>query len=102
MALEAFVPGTLFLWTGVAAGIVGLLLLIFPEIAWEYQLMVFALVSVVTVVGWRAYHRKHPTQTDRPTLNRRGEQYIGRILELDQGIVNGTGKVKVDDTTGKG
>ncbi len=101
IVLEVFAPGTLFLWIGVAAGVVGLLLLIFPDIAWEHQLMVFAVLSVATVVGWRAYHRKHPTQTDRPTLNRRGEQYIGRILELDQGIVNGTGKVKVDDTTWK-
>ncbi len=101
MVLEVFAPGTLFLWIGVAAGVVGLLLLVFPEIAWQHQFMVFAAVAVVTVVGWRIYHRKHPTQTDRPTLNRRGEQYVGRILELDQGIVNGSGKVRVDDSTWK-
>lgn len=101
IVLEVFAPGTLFLWTGVAAGVVGLLLLVFPEISWQNQFVVFAAVSVVSVVAWRLYHRRHPTQTDRPTLNRRAEQYVGRVLDLDQGIVNGTGKVRVDDTTWK-
>lgn len=39
--------------------------------------------------------------TDVPALNRRGEQYIGRVFTLTEPIVNGVGKVKVDDTTWK-
>ena len=39
--------------------------------------------------------------TDQPALNRRGEQYIGRTLTLDEPIVNGQGKIRVDDTTWK-
>ena len=32
-------------------------------------------------------------------LNRRGEQYVGRRLTLDEPIVNGRGQVKVDNST---
>jgi membrane protein implicated in regulation of membrane protease activity len=58
-------------------------------------------LSVGAVVGWRIYHKAHPTETDLPTLNRRGEQYIGRHLTLDAAILNRTGKVRLDDTTWK-
>ena len=44
---------------------------------------------------------RHPTETDQPRLNRRGEQYIGRTFTLDEPIVNGLGKIRVDDSTWK-
>jgi hypothetical protein len=86
---------------GVAAGIVGPILLIFADLGWEYQFLIFALFTVVTAVGWRAYLRRHPTESDRPTLNRRGEQYVGRTFTLEDAIVNGQGKITVDDSTWK-
>ena len=39
-----------------------------------------------------------PAVTDQPTLNRRGEQYAGRLLTLVEPIDNGYGVVRVDDT----
>ncbi|MCK4710234.1 MAG: NfeD family protein, partial [Gammaproteobacteria bacterium] len=39
--------------------------------------------------------------SDHPTLNRRGEQYVGRTFTLDEPIVNGMGKIRVDDSTWK-
>ena len=101
VVIETFAPGAIFLWMGVAAGIVGLILLIFADLGWEYQFLIFALFTVVSVVGWRAYLRRHPTETDKPTLNRRGEQYVGRTFTLKEAIVNGQGKITVDDSTWK-
>ena len=101
IVIEALVPGALFLWMGVAAGVVGLVVLIFPDLDWQYQLLLFALFAVVSAFGWRAYQRRHPTKTDRPTLNRRGEQYVGRTFDLTAAIVNGQGKIHVDDSTWK-
>ncbi len=101
VVIETFAPGAIFLWMGVAAGIVGLILLIFADLGWEYQFLIFALFTVVTAVGWRAYLRRHPTESDRPTLNRRGEQYVGRTFTLEDAIVNGQGKITVDDSTWK-
>jgi len=99
--LELFLPGAFFLWMGIAAGVVGMILLISPEMGWQYQFIVFAVVSVVSIVVWRIYLNKHPTVTDKPTLNMRGEQYVGRVFTLAEPIVNGIGKLKVDDTMWK-
>jgi len=53
------------------------------------------------VLVGRAWLRRRPIETDHPTLNRRGEQYVGRRFTLDEPIVNGVGKLRVDDTTWK-
>lgn len=99
--LEIFSPAAFFLWMGIAAGVVGLLLLMFPEMGWALQILAFAVFSVVSIVLGRSYLKRHPIETDQPTLNRRGEQYVGRVFTLDNGVVNGVGKIRVDDTTWK-
>ncbi len=101
VVIEVFAPGTVALWMAVSAAVVGLLLLAFPDLTWQTQFMVFAILSVATVIGWRAYQLRYPTVSDQPTLNRRGEQYIGRVFTLDEAIVNGSGKIHVDDTMWK-
>ncbi len=99
--LEVLSPGAFFLWLAISAGIVGILLLINPEMAWEYQILAFALFSVVSIALWRIYIKRHPIETDQPRLNRRGEQYVGRSFNLEQPVVNGQGKIRVDDSTWK-
>ena len=37
-------------------------------------------------------------RSDHPTLNRRGEQYIGQVFVLDTAIARRFGKVRVGDT----
>jgi len=98
---EVFAPGTVALWMAVSAAVVGLLLLAVPDLTWQTQFLVFAVLSVATVIGWRAYQLRFPTVSDQPTLNRRGEQYVGRTFTLTEAIVNGTGKIHVDDTMWK-
>ncbi|MGQ0675730.1 MAG: NfeD family protein [Rhodospirillales bacterium] len=99
MVAELLVPGVFLLWLGIAAGVTGLVALAAPGLWWQAQAILFAGLSVASVWGWREYQRRHPTETDRPTLNRRAEQYVGRRLTLDQPIVNGRGHVRVDDST---
>jgi membrane protein implicated in regulation of membrane protease activity len=101
LIVEVAAPGAFFLWMGVSAGITGLVLLVFPSMGWEYQFLIFALFSVVSIVAWRRYQKARPIETDKPALNRRGEQYIGRTLTLAEPIVNGIGKVKLSDTIWK-
>ena len=98
IGLEMVAPGTFFLWMGVAAGVVGALLLFLPDITWQAQFLMFAVLSVITIFGWRTWQKMHPVETDHPLLNRRAEQYIGRIITLDSPLNNGRGKAKVDDT----
>lgn len=101
LVIETFAPGAIFLWLGMAAGAVGLVLLVLPGLAWEYQFLIFALGTVLSAVGWRAYVKRHPAVSDRPALNRRGAQYVGRTFTLEEAIVNGHGKIRVDDSTWK-
>jgi len=101
LIVEMAAPGAFFLWMGVSAGITGLILLVFPSMGWEYQFLFFALFSVVSILVWRRYLKSRPITTDKPTLNRRGEQYVGRTLTLAEPIINGIGKVKLADTIWK-
>ena len=100
MAIEALLPGFFFLWMGVAALLVGLTLTVLP-LDWTYQVMLFAVLSVGSIAAWQIRLRRHPTQTADPLLNRRGHQYVGRVFTLDAPIVNGHGKIRVDDSTWK-
>jgi membrane protein implicated in regulation of membrane protease activity len=101
IVLEVFSPGAFFLWMAVSAGIVGFVLLVVPDVSWEIQVLTFALFSVASIVVWRLYLVKSPTKSDQPRLNRRGEQYVDRVFTLTDAVVNGQGKIKVDDTTWK-
>ena len=89
------------MWLGIAAAAVGLILLVFPDLGIETQLVLFAIASIVSVIAWRKYRETRPFVTDQPNLNRRGHQYIGRVFSLTSPIDNGVGKVTVDDSTWK-
>ncbi len=99
--LEIISPAVFFLWMGISAGVVGLLVLLFPSLGWELQLLLFSIFSVASIALWRNYLKKHPTESDQPSLNRRGEQYVGRTFTLEEPVVNGFGKIRVDDSTWK-
>ncbi len=49
--LEVLSPGAFFLWLAISAGIVGVLVLLNPGMTWEYQILAFALFSVVSITG---------------------------------------------------
>jgi len=101
LILELTAPAFFFLWLGIAAAAVGLILLVFPSLSLEIQLVLFGITSIVAVLAWRKYREIRPLTTDQPNLNRRGHQYIGRVFSLSHPITNGVGKVTVDDSTWK-
>jgi membrane protein implicated in regulation of membrane protease activity len=99
---EVLTMSFFFLWLGAAAIFVGIITFIAPDIAWEVQLGLWALMSVLDIFMWRVYRKKNPKkETDEPNLNRRGDQYVGRVFTLEEPIENGFGKVKVDDSIWK-
>ena len=99
--LEILMPGAYFLWMGVSAIFVGALMYVFPEMVFLVQILIFAVLSVISVVMYKSYRKKNPIVTDEPALNRRGEKYIDQKFTLTEPIVNGEGKIKVDDSTWK-
>src|SRR4029079_1529587 len=96
-ALESIVPGVHFVWFGIAAVIVGALGLTI-DIAWEWQLITFAIISCITVFLARRYAAPDMAASDQPDLNVRAAQYIGRVVTVEQAITDGRGKVRVGDT----
>ena len=98
VAVEVLAPSTVLLWPGIAAVIVGIVLLAGAGIGWQMQVLIFAFLSVTSLVGWRAYSRTRPLRTDDANLNRRGQQCVGRTYILEEPIVNGRGKLKAEGT----
>ncbi|PCH57286.1 MAG: hypothetical protein COC15_01390 [Legionellales bacterium] len=86
------------LWLGVCAAMVGGILQINPSLSWELQLLIFAVGSIACIAFWHFYLKKYPTKSDKPNLNRRSEQYIGRTFTLTTAISNGRGKIAVGDS----
>lgn len=101
MVLEMLAPSTFFLWMGLAAMAVGGLLWLIPGMDWQTQIILFGVLSIVAIGLGRRYVKKHPIETDRPTLNVRGAQNMGRHMTLDTPIVNGVGRARLDDTIWK-
>jgi len=99
LILELTSPIFFFLWIGIAAAAVGFLLLLLPWISLEVQLVSFGVMSVAAVFAWRKYRETHPPESEQPLLNQRGLQYNNRVFTLEEPIINGVGKVVVDDST---
>lgn len=99
LLVEVMAAGFFFLWLAVAAAITGLVLLVYPALDWQYQLMLFSGLAVISIAAFRYYQRSNPETTDQPALNRRGEQYVGRSFTLEQPIINNVGVIRVDDTS---
>ncbi len=104
MALETVVPGVHLLWFGLSAVVVGALALALSALGhaelftWPWQLVAFAIVSVMTVFWVRGVARQEQAATDAPDLNVRGAQYVGRLVTVEEAITSGRGRVRVGDT----
>lgn len=101
LAIELLAPGFFFLWMAASAFVVGCLLWLAPALDIQVQVSVFSVLSVVFIGLWRIYGKQHSIATDHPLLNKRGQQYVGRVFNLYRPIENGEGKIKVDDSIWK-
>ncbi|MEX2166936.1 MAG: NfeD family protein [Methyloceanibacter sp.] len=95
--LELISPGIFFMWFGVAAAITGLIVFRY-DMSWQWQLVSFAALSLVTVLLANRYLRRNPLESERPLLNERAVQLVGQSFELLDPIVDGRGSIKTGDT----
>jgi len=98
LVLELVVPAMFFLWLGVSALVTALVLYLFPEISWQVQFLLFSVLSVASILLSRRFFSNKQIDTELPNLNRRGQQYVGRVFTLVEPITNGYGKISVDDS----
>lgn len=102
LALELVVPGFFLIWIGAAAAVLGALSLALWGTSfwgWHVQLLLFAALSVAFALAGRKFYSGRDAKTDEPWLNRRGESLVGRTATLAEPILEGRGRIKLDDTT---
>jgi membrane protein implicated in regulation of membrane protease activity len=96
-AAEMAIPGVFLIWMAGAAIITGV-------IAWQLdisvplQIVIFAVLSIVSVTLGRRYLRSHPVEGADPLLNRRGAQLVGQTGVVTAAIDGGTGRVRHGDS----
>ncbi len=100
LGVEILAPGFFFLWLGIAALTVGLSTLVIAW-PWQFQIISFAILSVVSAfAGKKVFGYADDSEpSDDPHLNKRGSRLEGRTLVLVEALENGSGRVKVDDST---
>jgi inner membrane protein len=99
MGLELLAPGVFLLWLGLAAVATGMLDWAF-DLSWQAAAICFAMLSVASVLLGRAVTR-HPEEEDAgpSALNRRGHALVGHVFTLETPIVEGSGRIRVDDSS---
>jgi membrane protein implicated in regulation of membrane protease activity len=99
LIVELLAPGMFFIWMGESAFVVGAILWLVPTLDTEYQVMLFSALSLLSILVFRRFLKWRPIISDHPLLNQRTAQYVGRVFTLEEPIVNGRGKIRVDDSS---
>jgi inner membrane protein len=97
LVFEIMLPGVVFMFLAIGAAVSGLVLLVASDTSLEFQLLVFAIVAVISAVLLRPMLRRLQTRTSDPNLNARGNAMIGQTFLLDQPILGGRGRAKLGD-----
>lgn len=97
LGLEILAPGTIFLWFGLSALVVGVVSLLF-DFAWQVDVGLFLVLSLASLLIGRRLMRNLASEKGDPGLNQRGSRYIGREFTLAAPLNEGAGKLSIDDT----
>ena len=97
IAAETMAPGLFLLWLGLAAAIVFFIVWLLPGLSLLMQVVAFVVFSFVSIAVYVKFFREKESASDQPLLNRRGEQLVDKIYNLETAIVNGQGRVKIGD-----
>ncbi len=94
---EVLGAGGFLLGLGIGALLVALMVSVLPGLSWQAQLVWFGVLSIVsTLVYWKGFRALNQA-TDQPLLNNRAERLVGRKVEILEPVVNGKGKVQIED-----
>lgn len=96
--LEVITPGAFMLWLGFSAAAVGVISLGITW-SWQAQCAAFVLFSAALFPLWRRFQHVAKAPSDQPLLNQRTQGYVGQVFTLDKPIVDGTGAIRIGDTT---
>ena len=75
-------------WVAAEDGVVSAQGLALAGLGWEMQVVIFAILSGLSLILWHQVGRKLMRRAPSTKLNRRGEQLIGRTVVLTEAIAN--------------
>jgi inner membrane protein len=94
---ELLAPGIFLLWLAAAAALTGVIDLLL-HLSWQGEVATFAILSAgLVLASWKYVMASRRPKTDQPHLNQRHTAYVGRVVPLEQAIVHGSGKVRLED-----
>ena len=95
---ELVVPGVFLVFLAIAAALTAAVTLLLP-MGGAYQLLIFSVLSALCVSGGRLWYLARPADSPDPLLNDRAARLIGRNVVVAEAIVQGEGRVRVDDSS---
>ena len=104
LGLEVVVPGTFMLWFAIAAIVTGVVALAadaagWTALTWQAEAGLFVVLAIVAVIAGRAWmQRRRHEPSDASGLNERAARHIGRRAQLTEALVDGRGRIDLDDT----
>ena len=97
-AAELVVPGVFLIFLAIAAAITAIVELFVP-MGGAFQLLVFAVLSALSVSAGRLWYLARPATSVDPLLNDKAARLIGQTVTVSEAIVQGEGRVKVGDSS---
>ncbi len=98
LSSEILGAGGFLIGAGAAAFLQVLLLLVAPDVSWQYQLTLFAFNAVImTIIYWK-FLRNYNQKTDNPAINDRATQLIGRVVVIEEDINSTQHRLQIGDT----
>lgn len=88
--------GGYLLCVGASGLLVGLAVAIIP-MSWEFQLIIFAVLSVTSTYAYWKYFKPHNTVSEDPILNNRMARLKGTKTSIISVLGGGYGKVQIAD-----
>lgn len=95
---EIAIPGVFLIWLAMAALLTGVAAWLVPGLGLPLEIVLFAVLAVVSVFIGRNYLRANPVESADPMLNDRGGQAVGETVVVTQVIEGGSGRVKLGDS----
>ena len=96
--IEIAAPAMVCIWLAAAGLGTAVITWLAPGVTWENQALIFAALAIASVGLGRLAFVRVRDRSSKLHLNRRAETYIGRTFTLERPIVDGRGRLKVDDT----
>jgi membrane protein implicated in regulation of membrane protease activity len=94
---EIALPGFFLIWLAGAALVTGLVAWTVP-IGLPLQVLLFAVLAMVSVFIGRNWLARNPVESADPKMNDRGARLIGETVVVTHVIEGGTGRVKFGDS----